>query len=127
VNKFQMNRQNFPYLVKKLEALLEDAPVWSVAWSKPKEIRLDAQNRLMWKFFSDFAAHVGYDRRDVEDLKVMVTLEVWPKQVMNPKGELVNVPPHTSEMDTKEFSQMMDALIRYAAQLGFIWTAEGEV
>jgi hypothetical protein len=121
-----MNRQNFPYLIRKLETLLDDAPVWTVSWAKPKEQRLDAQNRLMWQFFTDFAEHCGYERKEVEMLKEMVTLEVWPKMVLLPNGKETAIPPSTSAMDTKEFSQMMDALMRYAAELGFVWVAEHE-
>jgi hypothetical protein len=125
-NKFQMNRQNLPFLIRKLEGLLDDAPVWTITWSKPKDFRSDAQNRRLWQFFTDFAAHVGYERKEVETLKEMVTLEVWPRMVMLPDGSTTKIPPRTSGMDTKEFSDMMEALVKYAAELGFVWVAEHE-
>jgi hypothetical protein len=123
MNRFNVNRNNFQFLIKKLESLLDEAPVWTISWAQPKDKRSDKQNRLLWEFCTDFAEFCGYEKREVEQFKAMITLEVYPTIMTAPTGNIVTMPPSTSKMDTKEFTDMMDALIRYAAEVGFVWSA----
>lgn len=92
--------------------------ITAVEWKAQRSIE---QNKLLWDYFTDFGAHVGYEgKQEIEDLKQMVTMKLHPKIVTNPiTKNVVHLPPETSKMDTKEFSEMMDKIIRYTASLGF--------
>lgn len=118
--KFIIYGGNNANLYKQIDAL--DPTIKHVAEIKPyKSKRSIEQNKLLWDYFTEFAEHVGYEgKQEVEDLKLMVTMKLHPKIVTNPiTNNIVYLPPETSKMDTKEFSEMMDKIMRYAQTLGF--------
>lgn len=118
--RFVIYGNNKPALYKHIEAL--DPTIKHVAEIKPyKSKRSLEQNKFLWDYFTDFGAHIGYEgKQEIEDLKLMVTMKLHPKVVTNPiTKNVVYLPPETSKMNTKEFSEMMDKIIRYTQTLGF--------
>lgn len=120
--EFCLSGNNLPVLYEQLQKL-DPTQRWKVEVRRWKSKRSIDQNKLLWEFFTEFGAHVGYEgKQEIEDLKQMVTLKLHAKIVTDKAtGEIVRLPPETSKMDTKEFSELMDKCMRYASELGFYW------
>lgn len=118
--EYCLHQNNHEALFGKLKSL-DPTQRFKVEVKPWKSRRSLEQNKLLWEFFTEFGAHVGYEgKQEIEELKQMVTLKLHTKIVTDKStGEVVRLPPETSKMDTKEFSELMDKCIRYAAGLGF--------
>lgn len=88
-----------------------------------KKNRTKAQNRILHKWIGLIADHTGYDMETVKD---KIVLSIWPpveKQVIVHKdGKRVEYTlmarRSTTELTTKEFSELVDATAIIAEQLG---------
>lgn len=123
--EYCLHQRNNAPLYAQLERL-DPTQRFKVTVTPWKSKRSLEQNKLLWEFFTGFAAHVGYEgKQEIEDLKQMVTLKLNPKIVTDKAtGEVIQLPPETSKMNTKDFSEMMDKVIRYASGLGFYWEGQ---
>lgn len=87
-----------------------------VSIKKLREKRSDRQNRF-WHgvVIPAFAEHCGYE---FEDMKDALALELIPKEVVDVKtGEYKTVPGHTSELDVKEFNDLIERAQRLGASM----------
>lgn len=123
IKSFHLSEANKEALITKIRQLDCSATRWVCDVRQKQSKRSNPQNDRMWQFFTDLADYLGYERSEVEELKLMVTMEVWPVWKDLPSGERWKCPPKTSKMNTKEHTEMMDACERYVANWGFIWRA----
>ena len=118
-----MSAHNRPHLIEQINRLDCTATLWQVDIRPKKSKRSNPQNDRMWQFFTDLADYIGYEKHEVEQLKEMVTMKVSPVWKVLPDGVKVPTPPRTSKMNTKEHTELMDAVERYVAGWGFVWEA----
>lgn len=81
--------------------------------------RSDSQNRY-WHgvVIPLFAEHCGYE---FEEMKDALALKLLPKEVTDlDSGEVHVVPGHTSELNTKEFNELIERAQRLGAELGIV-------
>lgn len=63
-----------------------------------------------------FAEHCGYD---VDDMKDVLALRLLPKEIVDREtGEVHTVPGHTSELNTKQFNELIERAQRLGAEMG---------
>jgi hypothetical protein len=71
-----------------------------------------------------FAEHCGYEFAEMKDA---LALELLPKEVIDLKtGEIKIVPGHTSDLNTKEFNDLIDGAQRLGAEMGINIPDPGE-
>lgn len=81
--------------------------------------RSSAQNRF-WHgvVIPLFAEHCGYT---VIEAKDALALELIPREVVDMKtGEIKTVPGHTSELNTKEFNELIERAQQLGAEMGIV-------
>ena len=91
-----------------------------------REKRSSAQNRY-WHgvVIPLFAEHCGYE---FEEMKDALALELLPKEVIDMKtGEVRTVPGHTSELNTKQFNELIERAQRLGAGMGIYVPDPNEV
>lgn len=95
-----------------------DGPVGVRVWKmRPK--RSDGQNRY-WHgvVVPMFAEHCGYE---VDEMKDVLALRLIPKEITDMEtGEVRIVPGHTSELNTKEFNDLIERAQRLGAEMGIV-------
>lgn len=95
-----------------------DGPV-AVRVMKIRPKRSDGQNRY-WHgvVIPMFAEHCGYE---VDEMKDVLALQLIPKTIVDMKtGEEHTVPGHTSELNTKEFNDLIERAQRLGAEMGIV-------
>ena len=89
---------------------------WQVEIRPYKKNRSVAQNRLFWKYIGIVGDELGYDPQDCKEVICQKLLGTECKVVM---GETITVIKGTSKLNTKEFANFIEAIIRFAiADLG---------
>lgn len=97
-------------VVRRIQALSIDKP-WQVEIKPYKKDRSLAQNKLMWKFFGIIGNEIGYDPQDCHDVICQKLLGTEHKTVM---GEAIIVIKGTKKLKVKEFSNFIEAIIRFS-------------
>lgn len=95
-----------------------DGPV-AVRVAKIRPKRSDGQNRF-WHgvIVPMFADHCGYEDDEMKDV---LALRLIPKTIVDMKtGEERVVPGHTSELNTKEFNDLIERAQRLGAEMGIV-------
>jgi hypothetical protein len=88
--------------------------------------RSSAQNRF-WHgvVIPLFAEHCGYD---IADMKDVLALKLIPREVPDMStGEIHVVPGHTSELNVKEFNDLIERAQRLGAEMDIYIPDPGEV
>ena len=91
-----------------------------------RERRSSAQNRY-WHgvVLPLFAEHCG---NTVDEMKDILALELLPKEVCDLRtGEVRIVPGHTSDLNTKEFNELVERAQQLGAEMGINIPNPGEV
>lgn len=88
--------------------------------------RSSAQNRFFHGVILPmFAEHCGYELQEMKDA---LALELIPREVIDMKtGEVRVVPGHTSELNTKEFNDLIERAQRLGAEMGIVIPDPGVV
>lgn len=72
-----------------------------------------------------FAEHCG---EEFDDMKDILALHLLPKEVTDmTTGEVIKVPGHTSDLNTKEFNDLIERAQRLGAEMGIDIPNPGEV
>lgn len=83
--------------------------------------RTDRQNKYLHAALTGWARELGYD---IEDLKDALLEQVFGlKEVPNPlTGEIRTVlaEPHTSHLDTRKFTELVERMVEIAAGTGYL-------
>jgi hypothetical protein len=90
-----------------------------------RETRSNAQNRF-WHgvVVPAFVDHCGYTFAEAKDA---LALELLPKEVVDVKtGEVKTVPGHTSDLNTKEFNELIERAQQLGAEMGIYIPDPGE-
>lgn len=98
---------------------------WLATFKFYRPKRSDAQNRF-WHgiVIPAFVEHCGYEFAEMKDA---LALELLPKEVVDMKtGEVRIVPGHTSELNTKEFNDLIERAQRLGAEMGIVIPDPGE-
>lgn len=90
-----------------------------------RESRSSAQNRY-WHgvVVRAFAEHCGYEFHEAKDALALKLLPVEVTDIQT--GEICTVPGHTSELNTKEFNELIERAQRLGAELGLYIPDPGE-
>lgn len=90
-----------------------------------RETRSHAQNRYWHGVVVPlFAEHCGYE---FEEAKDALALKLLPKEVTDIEtGEIRVVPGHTSELNTKDFNDLVERAQRFGSELGVYVPDPGE-
>lgn len=90
-----------------------------------REKRSSAQNRYWHGVVVPlFAEHCGYD---FDDMKAALALKLIPREVVDmDTGEVRIVPGHTSDLNTKEFKDLIERAQRLGAEMGIYIPDPGE-
>ena len=88
---------------------------WTVEVKEYRRDRSAAQNRLYWSWVKIIGDTLGYDKYDMH---VTLALEFLnTKQSIHPiTKEMVTVPTSTTTLDTKEFTDYLERIDRWAAE-----------
>lgn len=88
----------------------------SVRFEVIREKRSGQQNRYWHGIVVPlFAEHCGHDVREMKDI---LALELLPKEIVDLKtGEVRIVPGHTSDLNTKEFNELIERAQRLGAEM----------
>lgn len=90
---------------------------------RPK--RSDAQNRF-WHgvVIPAFAEHCGYEFAEMKDA---LALQLIPREVSDlTTAEVRTIPGHTSDLNTKEFNDLIERAQRLGAEMGIVIPDPGE-
>ncbi len=91
-----------------------------------REKRSSAQNRYWHGIVIPlFAEHCGYE---FDEMKDALALKLIPKELTDmDTGEVRTVPGHTSELNTKQFKELIERAQQLAAEMGIYVPDPGEV
>lgn len=118
---FQLD--DLEYFRRMMRQFKRGSVVFSVKYSRPK--RSSAANRY-WHgvVIPMFAEHCGYEFGEMKDA---LALKLLPKVVIDmDTGEECTVPGHTSELNTKEFNELIERAQRLGAEMGIVVPDPGE-
>lgn len=122
---FAITPANRQYLIAKIEAL-DPTKNWEAIIRERKTQRSLDQNRWMRGLAADFGAYLGYSPDDCYDLFMF---KFCPEFVIDPQtGAEIRKPGHFSKKQdgtprsTKEAADVQEAVQKWAAELGFVWT-----
>jgi len=87
----------------------------NVTIGEEKETRRSRQNRLYWKWVSIIGDDIGYERKDMHDVLVYDILGMITKTI---HGKEVKSLASTHDLKVGEFSDYMERVNRFAANLG---------
>lgn len=91
-----------------------------------RQRRSNAQNRF-WHgvVIPAFAEHCGYS---FDEMKDALALRLLPKEIADVRtGEVITVPGHTSELNTKQFNELIERAQQLGAEMGIYIPDPGEV
>ena len=124
MKRFTLTAENraevIPRIGEYLRALNCESPQ-NVVVDDRKESRRSCQNRLYWKWVSIIGDEVGYERQDMHDLLVYDILGMTTKTI---HGKEIEALPSTHDMKVGDFSDYMERVSRFAANLGIRLPAE---
>lgn len=82
---------------------------------KKRSTRTLRQNRWLWSFLRELAEHLGYE---VEELKLVGLVAVFGTKVVG--GYTIPEQPHTSLLNTEQFSDLCEWFVQKAAEVDFL-------
>ena len=72
-----------------------------------------------------FAEHCGYEFAEMKDV---LSLKLIPKEITDmDTGEVRTIPGHTSDLNTKEFNDLIERAQRLGAEMGIDIPSPGEI
>lgn len=111
--KFNLTRQNLPLLITKLKEL-DFNKIWKVQVTERKHIRNLSQNDKYWAILEGLSDHLGYTKEEVHELMKYKFLK-YAKEIA---GQPVVVVPSTADLDTGQFAEFIENVLRFANEYG---------
>ncbi|MCK5602159.1 recombination protein NinB [Candidatus Pacearchaeota archaeon] len=103
--------------IKYIQALNIDKP-WSVDIELYKKNRSLSQNKLYWKWITCIGDSIGYGR---DELHAIMADKFLPNEIVEYGGKQIKKDKSTSRLNTKEFTEYLEKIDRFAAaELGII-------
>ena len=111
--KYNLTRANLPNLITKLKEL-DFNKIWKVQVTERKHIRNLSQNDKYWAILEGLSDHMGYTKEELHELLKYKFLK-YAKEIA---GQPVVVVPSTSDLDTGEFAEYIENVLRFANEYG---------
>jgi hypothetical protein len=108
---------NFEHLLKQLDGLTPTKR-WKVTVSDFKSKRSLDQNSRLWKLYNDIGKHIGESPDKIHELCGFKFLRY--QTVVN--GETIEAIRSTTKLNTQEMTDYQDAIVRWCAEIGFMWS-----
>jgi len=100
-----------------IKALNIDKP-WSVDIKPYKKNRSLSQNKLYWKWITCIGDSIGYER---DELHAIMADKFLPDEIVEYGGKQIKKDKSTSRLNTKEFTEYLEKIDRFAAsELGIV-------
>lgn len=110
---------NFDFLVKRLTQL-DPTQRWQVTARLYKSKRSIEQNSRLWSLYTELGQYIGHSPDEVHQLCGYKFL----RELKTVNGEAVEVIKSTTKLNTKEMTDYQDAIERWSAEIGFVWSGE---
>lgn len=110
---------NYENLLRQLDGLTPTTR-WQVTVSDYKIKRSICQNSRLWKIYNDIGKHIGESPDKVHQLMGFKFLR-YQTEV---NGETIEAIKSTTKLNTHEMTDYQDAIVRWAADIGFVWSDE---
>lgn len=110
---------NYEYLIKRMDTL-DPNTRWQVNIVEYKSKRSVEQNSRLWKLYNDLGQYIGHSPDEVHQLCGFKFLRY--QTIVN--GETIEAIKSTTKLNTQEMTDYQDAIVRWAAEIGFIWSDE---
>lgn len=95
----------------------------TVTLSREKRIRSDAANRYYWGMIVPiFSELTGYEKDEAHELLKYMFLK---REVTLPGGEVAEMAGSTAKLDTKQFAEYCDRIVRWMAERGWYVPSPG--
>ncbi len=107
------------FVVDRISTLPADGTI-CVEIRKAEENRSVAQNRLMWRWFGEFAEETGYTKHEAHDVFCREILGV--DVVRSLRGELVERVKGTSGLTVAEMANFLDEVDMLSTEHGVLLT-----
>lgn len=103
--------------IKYIQALNIDKP-WAVDIKLYKKNRSLSQNKLYWKWITRIGDSIGYER---DELHAIIADKFLPDEIVEYGGKQIKKDKSTSRLNTKEFTEYLEKIDRFAAaELGIV-------
>jgi hypothetical protein len=102
-----------PNLITKLKEL-DFNKVWKVQVTERKAIRNLSQNDMYWAILEGLSDHLGYTKEELHELLKWKYL----KSAKEVAGQPVIVVSSTSDLDTAQFAEYIENVLRFANEYG---------
>lgn len=110
---------NYEHLLRQLDGLTPTTR-WQVTVSQFKSKRSLDQNSRLWKIYNDIGKHIGESPDKVHQLCGFKFLR-YQTEV---NGETIEAIKSTTKLNTHEMTDYQDAIVRWAADISFVWSDE---
>ena len=77
-----------------------------------KEIRTISQNRLYWLYMNCLEDYTGQDKKELHTYFKYEYIESSTREIF---GKTITLEPSTSQLNTKQFTEYIDKIVRFAA------------
>ena len=117
---FTLNKSvsgNYEFLLKRLDTL-DPNTRWQVSVIEYKSKRSVEQNSRLWQLYNDLGNHIGESPDKIHELCGFKFLRY--QTVVN--GETIEAVRSTTKLNTQEMTDYQDAIVRWAAEIGFVWS-----
>jgi hypothetical protein len=110
---------NYSFLLKRLDAL-DPTVRWQVSVKPFKSTRSTEQNSRLWDLYTALGKYIGEDASRVHEL---MGYQFLRSQTVI-AGVQVEIIKSTTKLNTQEMVDYQDAIVRWAADIGFVWGGE---
>jgi hypothetical protein len=110
---------NYSFLIKRLDAL-DPTVRWQVSVKPFKSTRSTEQNSRLWKLYTELGQYIGHSPDEVHQLMGYKFL----RELKTVNNEPLEVIKSTTKLNTKDMTDYQDAIVRWAADIGFVWGGE---
>lgn len=117
IHNFTLSSSNRQSLIDKINKLDCSSTLYTVNIYPRKNKRTLEQNSRYHKLVTELGKHLGYEHDEMHDLIRFKFL----RNRVEIDGESLPLLKSTTKLTTKEMGELMEAIERWAAQLGFVW------
>lgn len=90
---------------------------WEVEVRPYKVKRTGAQNKLLWAIYTEIAAETGHTPEEIHEA---MKAKFLPRRVVTVGNEELVVLGSSAKLDVKEFSDFVEQVQMFAAELGIV-------
>lgn len=110
---FIRNRSDFDNAIKRF-----DGKDVEIIVQKKRLVRSLQQNKLWWLYVTILSNELGYEKEEMHEICKFKFLK--RERVIEKTGEIIEYLESTTRLTRTEFSEVVEALIRWAASMGIV-------